>query len=196
MADRPSRSTGGSTAPKAGRPTCTRLCTSGSTVGRSTERSTGYESNALCIFGSTVRSTGSSNGRIFDRWRSTGRSTGRSDRTPTVIFFWRIYWRVLSLFCNKIFRADFSPFSGFKNKFLKKFKVPKRSILIVLSVLLFSKKIGFWEIGLLFFTSISIWYFPKSFSLIKTLSFSHLSYIFYPNLLGSLFCGKRKEVCG
>jgi len=46
----------------------------------------------------------------------------------------------------KIFRANFSLFSGFKNKFSKEFKVQKDSFYLFLSVLLFSKKIGFWEV--------------------------------------------------
>ena len=59
-----------------------KLCTSGSLVGRSTGRSTVTESNALCSFRSTVRSTGLPNGHIYDRWRSIGRSTARPVRLP------------------------------------------------------------------------------------------------------------------
>ena len=41
----------------------------------------------LSVFlGRPDRSTGGSNGRIFDRWRSTGRSTGRSDRPQRLYF--------------------------------------------------------------------------------------------------------------
>ena len=64
------------------------------------------ESSALCSFGSTGRLTGGSNGRIFDRWRSTGRSTDRSDRPQRlvsgslyieglVIVFGRRFWRLV-----------------------------------------------------------------------------------------------------
>jgi len=115
-----------------------------------------------------------SNGRIFDRWQSTDRSTeGLSDWqiSLTASFWFGLYNPHFSRVLAKIFRADFSPFSGFKNKFSKEFKVPKWFIYLFLSVLLFSKKIDFWETCLLFFISISIWYFPKSFSLIKTLVF-------------------------
>ena len=93
VADRPDRPTARSTEPRASRPcgrlTCTALCTSGRHMGRSTGRSTGPESFALCIWavdrtrescslypgGRPGGQPGCSNGHIFDRWRSTDRST-------------------------------------------------------------------------------------------------------------------------
>ena len=146
LADRPGRSTARSTAPRAGRPsgrpTCIALCTSGSPVGRSTDRSTLPESSALCIWAVD---------RAVDRTRELcslelgGRPGGRP-RAPTVgnptvggrpagrpqacqavrnsltaSFLFGLYKPHFFGILAKIFRANFSPFSGFKNKFLKEF---------------------------------------------------------------------------
>ena len=81
--------------------------------------------------------------------------------------------------------------SGFKKEFLKEFKEQKDSSCLFLSVLFISKKLGFWESVFELKFLYHFWCFPKSFSLIKTLSFSTLELIFYPNLLGSCFVEKR-----
>ena len=97
VADRPGRSTARSTAPWAGRPLRSTdvhsLVHVWQTQGRSTGRSTRPESLALCIWavdwavdrtreicsldlgGRPGGRPGLPNGHIFDRWRSTGRST-------------------------------------------------------------------------------------------------------------------------
>ena len=102
-----SQSTGRSTALEVGRPDrstdvhgCARLCAlegrSTETVDRqrafalwktrSTERSTDRET-VLCSRGSVDWAVDRSpNGRISDRWRSTGRSTGSSDRPQRLVF--------------------------------------------------------------------------------------------------------------
>ena len=54
------------------------------------------------LLGRPGGSTGGSNGRIFDRYGSTGRVDRQVWQTPTAIFFWPINLGVLSLFCNKI----------------------------------------------------------------------------------------------
>ena len=103
---RPERSTGAEVGRQDGRPTCTDVHALTWQLAGQPIRSTGTESSALCLFRSAGRSTGGSNGRIFDRWRSTGRSTDSSVRTPTASFFQPINLGVWSLF----FQEDFGDF--------------------------------------------------------------------------------------
>ena len=63
---------------------------------------------SLCSRGSVDRSP---NGRIFDRWRSTGRSTGNSVWSITASFWSPINWAIWGLFYTRFlvdFRASFS----------------------------------------------------------------------------------------
>ena len=108
------RPTGRSTGSEVGRPSRStdvhgRARLDWQVVGRPV-RSTGPESSALWkvrptvpvdrqrvhsllqLLGRPGRSTGGSNGRIFDRWRSTGRSTGSSDRLQRLVFWQPINW--------------------------------------------------------------------------------------------------------
>ena len=111
-----------------------------SVSGRSTGRPSGTESFTLYFWAVD---------RAVDRATPTvgnltvgGRPAGRppacqADRfSLTASFCWSLYIpHFLGVF-TKIFRAKFSPFSGFKNKFSKVFKEQKGFILFVL---------GFWK---------------------------------------------------
>ena len=70
------------------------------------------------------------NGHIFDRWRSTGRSTASLSGWQinlTASFLFGLYKPHFFGILAKIFWANFSPFYGFKKKFSKEFKVQKDS---------------------------------------------------------------------
>ena len=82
-------------------------------AGRPTQ-STGSESSALCSF----RSPGGSNGRIFDRWRLTGRSTGRSDRPQRLYFFGLFKGGLVIVFTQDLRRALVQFFPFFSECFL------------------------------------------------------------------------------
>ena len=85
--------------------------------GRSTDRE-----SALCSRGSVDRPVDRSpNGRISDRWRSTGRSTVSSVWPITASFWSPINWAIWGLFYT-IFEVDFSTLSrGFLHLFESKY---------------------------------------------------------------------------
>ena len=94
-----------------GRPTCIALCTSGSTVGRPTERSTGPESSALCIWAVGWAVDRMPHVHNSDRWRSAGRPTASLSGwqiSLTASFWFGLYIPHFLGVLTKIFRAKIS----------------------------------------------------------------------------------------
>ena len=205
VADRPGRSTVRSTKPRAGRSLRSTDVhnlvhvwqTQGRSAGRSTGRSTGPESFALCIWavdravdrtkepcslylgGRPGGRPDCPNGHIYDRWRSTGRSTASLSGCQislTASFLFGLYKPHFFGILVKVFWANFFPLSGFKKKFSKVFKEQKDQSYLFLSVLLFSKKIGFWELVSCSSFLYQFGIFLRDFLWSKHFVFPHLSY--------------------
>ena len=153
----------------AGRPTCTDLCTSAGTVGRSAGRPTGSEILALCIWavdqavdrsrevcflylgGRSCGRPDCPNGHISDRWRSAGRPTvslSGCQISLTASFLFGLYKPHFFRILAKISRAKISLINKCFKQVFKIVFVPKNFIHFVLSVLFYLKEIRFWELFL------------------------------------------------